>query len=486
MAQTDYLENRYNLKATKTYFYRKAPFGGSYALFGGLCVLLNQLKEFSFSDTTLSAMIDQDYNRDFVKYLSENPKLDIKLYAPPEGSIILPNEPIVIAEGTLLSVRVVEGMMRSLNYGSLSLTKWHRVCLAAMPGSTLEFARRRAQNSIETSIYAHLAGCSVSSNSEVRKGLDISIVGTMGHEWVQSFGDEFDAFDSWLQHNPNKPVLLVDTIDTLKSGIPNAIKAFKKHSEVLSFVGGVPGVRFDSGDLSYLAIETTKMFKAADPEGLFLGDYRMYMTNDLDEYCIEEIKGQIFTHAPKAGLNPEDVLKKMVWAAGTKPGTCYDQPSFGGVAKLGSIENNGIMKAVVKIAKDNPVKTSIPGNNRSSFIWSGDELVCCLIHGKDEDPTDTSKNRYAYHQDDKSKKIDLCQYPSLEVDFRQGCVFDSNTDIGYYPTTQDVRSLVKKETDRLHWTHKRLQNPHIIKVSLSEKVFNLRQKMINNFELIED
>jgi nicotinate phosphoribosyltransferase len=502
MAQTDFLEGRHNLQASKTYFYRKAPFEGSYALFGGLCLFLNQLENFSFTDMTgkcnmsLEALKDQGYDKYFIEYLSHHPKLNVSIYAPPEGSIILPNEPVVIAEGSLLSIRVVEGLMRSFNYGSLSLTKWHRVCQAAMPGATLEFARRRAQNCIETSIYAHLAGCSVSSNSEVRKGLDINIVGTMGHEWVQGFGDEYQAFDRWVYHNPDKPILLVDTIDTLKSGIPNAIKIFKKYSDKIQAAGGVPGVRFDSGDLSYLAIETTRMFQEESHAYAALGfddlvcdtlsNYRLYMTNDLDEYSIEEIKGQIFTHAPKAGFSPDSILKKTVWASGTKPGTCYDQPSFGGVAKLGSIEKNGIMKSVVKIAKDNPIKTSIPGNNRSTYIWHGDNLVCCLIHGKDEDPTDIGFNRYAHHPDDASKIIDLQQYSGLTFDTRQACVYSSGGYSDYYPTTDDIRHHVRKETDRLHWTHKRLSNPHTLKVSLSESVFLLRQKMINNFELIEE
>ena len=483
MAQTDFKLGRHELKASKTYFYRKAPFGSSYALFGGLCALLNQISNFSFTipgieTYAVEALKDQGYDKDFIDYLKfKDPFNDLKLYAPPEGSVILPNEPVIIAEGKLIGVRIIEGMMRGVNYASLSMTKWNRVCQAANPGATLEFARRRAQNNLETSIYAHLAGCTVTSNAEIRKGIDIPVVGTMGHEYIQSFGDEYEAFDKWVLYNPDKPVLLVDTIDTLKSGVPNAIKTFLKYKEQIKEAGGVPGVRFDSGDLAYLAIEATRLFIAAG-----INELKLFMTNDLDEYAIEEIKGQVFTHAPKAGLNPELILKKMIWAAGTKPGTCYDQPSFGGVAKLGSIETAEGTKSVIKIAKDNQIKTSIPGNNRSTYVWDGSDLVCCLIHGKDEDPYDL---RYACHPDDVSKKIDLKQFQSLEFDIRQSKVYDSGKAVDYNPTVDDVRNKVLEETDKLHWTHKRLNNPHMIKVSLSEKIFNLRQKMINNFELIE-
>jgi nicotinate phosphoribosyltransferase len=484
MAQTDFKEGRHELQASKTYFYRKAPFGGSYAIFGGLSVVLNQIRDFAYTDIpvrygyAIEALKDQGYDEDFLKYLKYNPKPKMKVYAPPEGSIILPNEPVAIVEGNLISVRIAEGMFRELNFGSLSMTKWQRVCQAASPGATFEFSRRRAQNSIGTSIYAHLAGCAVSSNTEIRKGLDVKIEGTMGHEWIQSYGDELEAFMKWVEHNPERPTLLVDTIDTLKSGIPNAIKTFTLFGDAIRAAGGTPGVRFDSGDLAYLAIETVQMFTNAGIE-----EYKLFMTNDLDEYAIEEIKGQIFTYAPKAGLSPEEILKRMVWAAGTKPGTCYDQPSFGGVAKLGSVEKRGVMKSVIKIAKDNPIKTSIPGNNRSAYVWNGNELVCCLTYGKDED---LHSLRYACHPDDRSKRIDLGQYKGLTFDLRQTCVYDSSSYVVYDPTTDEVRKRVADETGALHWTLKRLSNPHKIKVSLSEKVFDLRQKMINNFELIEE
>lgn len=487
MGQTDFLLNRHTLQSSKTFFYRKAPFGGSYALFGGLCQFLNQMKAFSYidvprlgipEDTALAALKDQGYSLQFLKYLELRPKPKVKVYAPKEGSVILPNEPVVIVEGDLLSVRIVEGMMRCFNFASLSMTKWHRVCRSVGKGSVLEFARRRSQNHIETSVYAHLGGADATSNSEVRKGLDIKVLGTMGHEWVQSFGDEFEAFDKWLEHNPNKPVLLIDTIDTLKSGLPNAIKAFNKHKEKISRAKGVPGIRLDSGDLAYLAVECRNKLDYAD-----LKNAKIVLTNDLDEYAITSIIDQIEEYGLRTiPSNAERVLSSLVWAAGTKPGTCYDQPSLGGVAKLGTIEKDRKMKSVIKIAKDNPVKTSIPGNNRSSFIWDGDDLLCCLIHGKDEDVYSV---RYACHPDDESKRIDLNSYSNLKYELRQKCVYDWQKDMGIDPTIENVRNHVSEETERLHWSNLRLNNPHPIKVSLSESIFNLRKKMINNFELIE-
>jgi nicotinate phosphoribosyltransferase len=300
----------------------------------------------------------------------------------------------------------------------------------------------------------------------------------MGHEWVQSFGNEFDAFDKWLEINPDRPVLLVDTIDTLKSGLQNAIKAFKIHEERIKAAKGVMGIRNDSGDLAYITIEERV---ALDAHGLY--DVQIFETNDLDEYSIEAIKEQIFTHAPRAGLDAKDTLRRIVWACGTQPGTCADQPSIGGVAKLSSIEAYGEERAVIKIAKDNPIKTSIPGSNRSAWIRrkENNELVCCLIHGKHEN---CSTIRNACPPDDELKHFSLAEADEFEAIPRQQLVYQNATILGN-PTTHDVRDLVKKELELLHWTHRRLENPHTIKVSLSPDVFALRKRLIFKNQLMD-
>lgn len=288
---------------------------------------------------------------------------------------------------------------------------------------TYEFSRRRAQNDITTTLYAHLAGIDISSNAEIRRGADIPVSGSMGHEWIQSFGDEYEAFDRWLEINPDRPILLVDTISTLKSGVPNAIKAFKKHWNRIKEIGGIPGIRNDSGDLAYLTIEESRML---DEAGLF--EVMIFETNDLDEYSIQSIKEQILRESYSSNaviptnMSSNRILRKLVWACGTNPGTCSDQPSIGGVVKLTSIENDlGEEKAVIKIAHDNPIKTSIPGSNRSAHVYTEDgELLCCLIYHKDEK---VEKTEIAYHPDDKSKKIILTDYENLVFRKRQVSVY---------------------------------------------------------------
>jgi len=481
MAQTDWLSGRHNLKSSKTYFIRNAPFGGSYAVLGGLTAFLRTLNDFRFDEYTSTAMLDMGYRPEFLIFLKkEHPRVMVDVHSILEGGVFFPNEPAIVLEGSLLDIRFAEGMLLKLvNFPSLSMTKWSRVVQAASPGAVMEFSRRRAQNDIVSSIYAYLAGAKFSSNAEIRRGLDIKIVGTMGHEYIQSHGNEYQAFDTWLEYNPDRPVLLGDTKNTLKSGLPNAIKAFNKHWEKIMNAGGVPGFRLDSGDLAYLTIESRKGFDAAS-----LDCVNIFETNDLHELSIENIREQIFTHASKAGIDPTETLKKIVWACGTVPGTCSDQPSIGGVAKLTSIEED----EVIKLAMDNPIKTSIPGNNRSAWVWNKEtkQIETCLIYSKTEDP---NKCSIAHHQDDLNRTLQIGN--KTEIISRQHQVYSaqegnldrynrltSNTGTGF------IKGYHKTELGMLHWTEKRFNNPHLVKVSLSEGLFNVRQKMIKRGLLI--
>lgn len=482
MAQTDFVSGRADIFASKSYFIRKAPFGGSYAILGGLTNFIRTLTEFSFKDPAVQAALkDQAYSEDFQKYLSTmtpSGTLNLKVYSIPEGSVFFPNEPAIVVEGNLVSVRIAEGILtRAVNFPTLAMTKWHRCALAASPGLLFEFARRRAQNANETSLYAHLGGADFTSNTEIRRGFDIPSKGTMGHEWIQSIGNEYEAFDLWLKYNHNKAVLLVDTINTLESGIPNAIKAFQANKEKLS---GILGIRLDSGDLAYLALKGRKMLDDAGLDNVYI-----FMTNDLDEYSITEIKRQIRYDYCTDPVSSEKIIKKFVWAAGTKPGTCYDQPSIGGVMKLTSIEqqkdqvHDNVERSVIKLARDNPAKCSIQGSNRITWIYENNELLCSLIHHKHENPEEVKK---AIHPDDPKKYIRLSDR-NLIYKTRHKNVFTART--LEIPSLGQVRSRVKDETDNLHWTYKRLQKPHKVKVSLSEKLSAQRMKMIEQGLLID-
>lgn len=483
MAQTDFMCGRADIFTSKSYFIRKAPFGGSYAILGGLVAFLRTLSEFSFRDPVVQAVLrDQGYNEAFCEYLTRmtlSGGLKLNVYSILEGEVFFPNEPAIVIEGNLISVRIAEGILtRAVNFPTLAMTKWHRCSLAAKPGLLLEFARRRAQNAFDTSLYAHLGGADFTSNTEIRRGFDIPSKGTMGHEWIQSIGDEYKAFGLWLEHNPDKPVLLVDTINTLESGIPNAIKAFQKNKNRLT---GMPGIRLDSGDLAYLAIKGRRMLDKA-----MLEDVRIFMTNDLDEYSITDIKRQIkefYGNDPRSAMN---LIEKIVWAAGTKPGTCYDQPSIGGVMKLTSIAaSNSLESSVIKLARDNPAKCSIQGSNRVTWVYDKGELLCSLIHHKSENPKEIKR---IFHPDDPKKFTDLTGR-NLEYEVRHKVTFlamgNCAPKIFDQPHIADVRERVNKETNKLHWSSKRLEKPHMLKVGVSEKISKQRMRMIEQGLLID-
>jgi len=472
MAQTDWLEWRHEKRCTKTYFIRNCPFGGSYALLGGVTEFLRQVHDYRFTDEALEVMRGQGYREDFLEYLKQKRRLSLMTHSLPEGSIFFPGEPAVVIGGALLDVRLAEGMLlECVNFPSLSMTKWSRVAHATGTGSVMEFARRRAQDPFRTSLYAYLAGAAVSSNDEMGQWFDIPTVGTMGHEWIQSYGHEFDAFDRWLAHNPDRPVLLVDTVDTLSSGVPNAIKAFKAHRGAIG--DATMGIRLDSGDLAYLAMMA---YQKLDMAGLF--SVKIYMTNDLEEHSIQAIRGQIEQNAARFGYPPGEIFRKLVWACGTKPGTCWDQPSIGGVAKLTSMSFKASEQPVIKLARDNPVKTSIPGNNRSAALVSEDGfLQGILIMGAREDPKEI---REFVHPDDESKRTTI----PLEWAVAPRQVGSSDAPPPSETLTA-VRERVQEQLAMLHWTHRRLDKPHRVKVGLSPRLFELRQRMIRNGALYD-
>jgi nicotinate phosphoribosyltransferase len=472
MAQSDFFLQRHNLTASKTYFIRKAPFEGSYAILGGITEFQRLLAEYKFSIDVGDILHGQGYREDFIKYLIERKTVNVTVNALPEGSLMFGGEPAVVLEGSLLDVRIAEGMLlECVNYPSLAMTKWRRVVNATEVGSVMEFARRRAQDCLRTTLYSYLAGATISSNSEIRSWFDIPTVGTMGHEWIQSFGNEFKAFDLWLQCNPGRPVLLVDTVDTLSSGIPNAIKAFSKNIDEIRRSKGTMGIRLDGGDLAYLAMEGYRMLQSAG-----LQDVKIYMTNDLDEYSIQAIREQISDNAARFGYKPDEILKNLVWACGTKPGTCWDQPSIGGVAKLTSVQAGYVERSVIKLARDNPVKTSIPGSNRSAALVDKDGfLQGILIYGKEENLKEIHK---FVHQDDGNKSTEIESHWNVQPRQTQnkGYLMD---------TLEDVRARVRSQIAMLHWTQKRIDKPHTVKVGLSPNLFEKRQNMINQCILID-
>lgn len=479
MAQTDFLEGNADVVAAKSFFVREAPFGGAYALFGGLTSFLRQLSSYRFSQEVCEGLREQGFRKEWIQFLRRRKRLRIKVISHREGSVFVAHEPVVSLVGPLHDLRLAEGMLLpAVNPTSLMLTKWHRIVEEARPAGMIDFGRRRAQNAPRSTLCAYLAGCSSTSNSQIRSFFDIPLTGTMGHEYVQSHGNEYEAFDRWLRHNPAKPVLLVDTVNTLESGIPNAAAAFKKHWRRIKNAGGKPMVRIDSGDLAYLALAAIRKLNDAD-----LAEVQIVLTNDLDEYLVASIKQQIRDNAHQFSMDAEAALSRIAaFPAGTKPATCFDQPSLGGVAKLMEIAGS----ACIKIS-DNPAKTSIPGLNTSAFVWEEDKLVGVLLYpyrfyqaGQEGLTLQLSGANITalrlLDPNDSSKAKTLTSY-SLEP--RQFLVYDDGfTEEWDNPCLEDIRRRVAEDTAKLHWSHKRLINPHSIKLSVLPETYELRRRMI--------
>lgn len=508
MAEADWLSGSAATLAVKSFFIRKAPFNGSFALLGGITDALRTIADLCLDVTDFRrGMIDMGYRQDFVDYLARRQTLKLKVFAPSEGSVFFPNEPVVTIVGSLPDIRLGEGiLLEALNFPSLSLTKWHRLVTAVRPGMVLDFSRRRAQHSLKTALYAMLAGASRTSNSELRRFFDVWVAGTMGHEWIQRYGDPHEAFDAWLACKPHKPIGLVDTKRCMEYDFPAWLMAVEKHRDAIKAANpAIWGWRNDSGDLTYLTIEQYRRFMkhplAGDP--WFLDRMRIVLTNDLDEHKATSIIQQIRTQAASAGLDAEDILRRIIWAAGTLPGTCDDQPSLGGVAKLMEVDDHACIKLAFDAQGLPGIKTSIPGFNRSAIIRDEHGEIKCLwiyqarryeirddgqVYVKGVGSWYRFHPLIARHQDNPAALMKLEEYHATP---QQKLVFDSVDGNGFTdqfddPTIASVVAHVRTGVDLLHWSSLRLDNPHPVKVSLSNDLFELRQRMIKEGALRED
>lgn len=512
MAETDFLSGRAYVPAVKSFFMRKAPFGGSYALLGGMVAALRGISDVYFDDPSFKAgMLDMGYRPEFVEWLASRGNLRLKVYAPPEGSIIFPNEPIITVTGPLVDVRFAEGIItEAVNFATLSLTKWHRLVRVVRPGTVLEFSRRRAQNSYKASLYAMLAGCSFTSNSEIRRFFSVPVTGTMGHEWMQSFGDIRQAFKTWLDYQPGKPVGLVDTKQCLEHDFPIWLDEVWNHRDAIKAANpSFWGWRNDSGDLAYLTIEQYVRFMKHPlaSDGWFRDKMRLVLTNDLDEYSAAAIIRQIRAQAGEAGFPAEDILRRIIWAAGTKPGTCDDQPSLGGVAKLMEADGAACLKLAFDAEGRPGVKTSIPGFNFSAIVRdSAGEAKTILIYparkynicqGKlcESSSGNVVSEITARHPDNPNSQLIIPDYHirgqqqlmwnSIGGDVAMAFAWDS-TPYQVGETIAEVTRRAHCGVDSLHWSLTRLEKPHLLKVSLTPDLFDLRQRMIGQGVLRED
>ncbi|MPW25403.1 nicotinate phosphoribosyltransferase [Alkalibaculum sp. M08DMB] len=442
-------------------FIRNNPFNGGYTVCAGLEQVINYLMNVHFSqdDITMLRENHPELSNEFLDYLSTF-KFTGELHAIPEGTIIFPHEPILRVKAPLIQAQIIEtSLLTIINHQTLIATKAARIVQSAEGDSVLEFGLRRAHGS-QAGLYgaraAIIGGCVGTSNVEVESIVNIPAKGTMSHSYILSYDNEYEAFEKFSYYNPDNLMLLVDTYNTLKSGIPNAIKVFLKLKEE-NKLPDIYGIRLDSGDLAYLSKECRKMLDGAGFPNAIIS-----ASSDLDEYLIRDLKLQ--------------GAKITLWGVGTKLITAYDQPALGAVYKLSQIEHLGQRINKIKVSND-PGKITNPGYKKAVRIYdkSSNKALADVIMIDDE-VIDESKPLTIFHPVYTWKKRILFNYRAqnllvpIIVDGK--LVYD-------LPTIREIQSRLKEEYKSIWPAITRFTNPHEYHVDLSPKLWNLKNELLN-------
>lgn len=458
-----YWKKKMQARAVFEMFFRKQPFSGGFSIFAGLETLLSRLKSFSFSTEDIFYLKNLGIFEDgFLDYL-KNFRFRGSLWAMDEGNVVFPQEPLLRIEGDLIECQLIEGMtLNIINFQSLIATKTARVWLASGMGSVMEFGLRRAQGpdgAMSASRAAFIGGASGTSNTLAGKTYNIPVLGTMAHSWIMSHESELAAFEAYADIFPDKTIFLIDTYDTLKSGVPNAIKAGKK----LAQAGKKFGVRLDSGDIHYLSVEARKLLDEAG-----LTDASITVSNDLDESIIHAL-----TEAD-APINS--------WGVGTKMVTGGEEAAFTGVYKLAAwkkgVDNEEDFTPAIKFS-DNPEKTTTPGVKQ---VWrikdSGGKALADILTLEGEQ-IETGKSYSFWHPSADYRHIHLSIEGSAETLLK--LKLEKGVQKAENPSLDAIRATVKNGLAGIDASYKRILNPHIYKVSLTEKLRNLKLDLIKQY-----
>lgn len=439
-------------------FFRKEPFGNGYALNAGLSHVIEYLNNFHFSESDLQYLKEQEnYDDDFIDYL-RNMKLQLTVRSALEGELVFAHEPIMQIEGPLAQCQLVEtAILNIINFQTLIATKAARIKVAVGDDGLMEFGTRRAQET-DAAIWgtraAYIGGFDATSNVRAGKLYGIPISGTHAHSLVESFDSEYEAFKAYAETHKDC-VFLVDTYDTLRSGVPTAIKVAKEMGDKINFLG----VRIDSGDMAYIS---KKVRKQLDDAGF--RDAKIFASNDLDEKTIQNLKMQD--------------AKIDVWGIGTKLITAFDQPALGGVYKLVAIEDeNGNMRDTLKISS-NAEKVSTPGKKQVWRIQANSEKKNegDWVSEYDEDPRDFEALFMFHPQYTYINKVvtDFTARPLLQTIFLEG------EQVYHEPSLQEVKEFAAKNLDGLWDEYKRSLNPQDYPVDLSQRLYDHKMNLIND------
>ena len=438
-------------------FYRSNPNDGGYSIFAGLNDIIDFIENLSFSDEDIAYLKEMgDFSDGFLEYLRDF-KFTGDVWAYPEGSVIFPNEPIITVKAPIIECSILETyLLLSMNFNSLIATKTSRIVKAAGKRLVMEFGARRAQGadaSLTGARAAYIGGAPVSSNTLSAKRYGFKPAGTMAHSWVQAFDSEYEAFKTYAEIYPENCVLLIDTYDTINSGLPNAMKVFK---EVLKPKGLSGGVRIDSGDLAYLSKEVRKIL---DENGFT--DTKIVASNSLDEFKINSLLSQ------GAQIDSFGIGERLI--------TSKSDPVFGGVYKLVGLYEDNKLKSKIKVS-ENVEKITTPGFKKVYRLYdkSTGKAEADYITLVDE-KVDDSKPLVIFDPlfTWKMKKMDNYKArPMQEPIFEDGkLVYDQ-------PGIEEIRDYCQSELDSLWDEVKRFDQPHNYYVDLSQDLWNLKQDLI--------
>ena len=461
MAESYWADNKHNLKAVFEVYFRKLPFGNGYAIFAGLERVLEYLKNFRFSDTDISYLRDElGYKEDFIEYL-KGIRFTGTVYSMVEGELCFANEPLIRIEAPLVEAQLVEtAILNIVNFQTLIATKASRIKQVVKDEIVMEFGTRRAQE-LDAALWgaraAVIGGFDSTSNVRAGKKFGIPVAGTHAHALVQAYKNDYDAFHSYAKRHKDC-VFLVDTFNTLKSGVPTAIKVAKELGDKINFVG----IRLDSGDIAFLSKEARRMLDEAG-----FPNAKIVVSNDLDEYTILNLKLQ--------------GAKVDMWGIGTKLITGYDQPALGAVYKMVSIENeSGDMEDTMKISA-NAEKVTTPGIKR---IWR----IISNVNGKsegdyitmaDEDPNKEGRIKMFHPVHTFVSKF-VTNFTAKDLHVK---VIDQGEFIYKCPSLTQIRDYASANLELLWDEYKRSLNPEEYPVDLSQKCWDNK---MSNIEAVKE
>lgn len=427
-----------------------------YAVMAGTESVIEYINNLHFTEEDLAYLRSLNlFDEDFLGMLRDL-RFTGEIYGMKEGTIVFPNEPLIRVKAPIIQAQLVEtALLNLVNHQTLIATKASRVVYAAQGDDVLEFGLRRAQGP-DAGIYgaraAMIGGCDATSNVLTGQMYNVDVRGTHAHSWVMSFPNELAAFRAYAEVFPTSCMLLVDTYDTLRSGVPNAITVFDE----LKAKGYKPvGIRLDSGDLAYLSKRARHMLDAAGHQ-----DAKIFASGDLDETVIRDLKLQ--------GARID------VWGVGTKLITSLDVPALGGVYKLSAEVVNGEIIPKIKLS-ENIIKMTNPGYKKVLRLYNKNGMALADLIALEGEEIDTTKPLRIYHPEQSYKSKVLREFTVRELLVP---LFIDGKQVYETPDIEDIQEYAREEIASFWEEYRRLLNPHIYKVDMSDGLYDLKQKLI--------